>query len=85
MALRCVPLMKNCARCSSLIFASGAGAGPSTRPCGWCTPHALDEVARVVHRAVERRPADDDVDERDDRRIAHRLAGTRISRSKNAS
>ena len=31
MAARCVPLMKNCARCSPFNRFSGAGAGPSTR------------------------------------------------------
>ena len=61
---RCVPLRKNCARYSSLIFDSAAGAGPRTRPMPGRGARARPDRARRSSRASSVRPLHDDVDQR---------------------
>ena len=71
---RCVPLMKNCARCSPFRRPSGAGAGPSTRYGSPPQRKRRARSRRLLHRRPARVRLDDHVDQRDGRRIAHRPA-----------
>ena len=80
------PFIRSCARYSPRSLPSGAGAGPSTRrPARSASPRsrcAISAASSIAPANV--RDADDRVDERHERRIAHRCAETRSSRSKNA-
>ena len=83
-ARRSRPFRKNCARYSSLMRASAAGAGPRTSTCRRACADARHQVARRRPCACSSvRVSNDDVDERQRRRIAHARAGTPVSRARN--
>ncbi len=65
MARRSLPFRKNCARYSSLMRDSAAGAGPTMRARRGRLPDPRDQVGRVGHRLLEPPVLDDDVDEAD--------------------
>ena len=71
-AVRFVPLRKNCARCSPRSLVSGAGAGPSSTNPGARAARRRRPALRRLHGLVEGLAAHDDVDHRHVRRVAHR-------------